>query len=263
MATRIIVGLVALPLVILPIWFGGLWYALTVLAIALIGGYEFFTLLTTGGYHPSIPIGLLWLALLVFCGLQPGMPLLPTTLTAGFIITFFYAFFQLDTPINTWLATSIGALYLGVMMGQLLALRQLEYGMWWVGFGLLITWSNDTAAYFVGSTWGKHKLWPRLSPRKTWEGTVSGWLCAALMGALVVTLFPLPITLRTGILLGALGGVLGLLGDLAISVLKRQVGVKDSGRFFPGHGGMLDRLDSSLFVMPFIYQVALWLVHFQ
>jgi len=260
--TRIVVALVALPLVLLPIWFGGVWYALLALAIALAGGLEFYTLLTTGGYHPAIPVGLLWLAALVLTGLQPEMAFLPAILTVGLMVTYVYVFFQHQEPISTWLATTTGALYLGVMMGQVVALRQLPDGFWWLGLGLLITWGNDTAAYFVGVTLGRHRLWPRLSPKKTWEGTIGGWLCAALLGGLTAYLLPLPITILQGILIGGIGGILGLFGDLAISVLKRQVGVKDSGRFFPGHGGMLDRLDSSLFVLPYVYHVAFWFTHY-
>ncbi|MCB0061495.1 MAG: phosphatidate cytidylyltransferase [Caldilineaceae bacterium] len=259
MNTRIVVGLIALPIITIPIWLGGYLYGATVLLIALIGGYEFYELLSVGRYRPSPIIGLVWLAALTLCAVQPGMPLLSTVLAGGLILTFVYAFFQHDQPINTWVSTSIGAIYLGVMMGQVLALRFLPGGVWWLTFGLLVTWMNDTAAYFVGSTLGRHKIWPRLSPKKTWEGTVSGWLGAALMGGIVVTFVPLPLTLSGGMLLAFFVGILGLMGDLSISVIKGQVGVKDSGRFFPGHGGMLDRLDSSLFTLPFIYQVALWI----
>lgn len=261
MITRIVVALVALPFIILPIWFGGIWFALLALVIALAGGYEFYTLLTVGGYHPALPLGLLWLAALTLTGLQPEMTLLLPVLSVGFIVTYVYVFFQHKEPISIWLATCIGALYLGIMIGQMVALRHLPNGFWWLVCGLLITWANDAAAYFVGVTVGRHKLWPRISPKKTWEGTVGGWLFAALFGGLCAYFLPLPITVLQGVLVGAIGGVLGLLGDLAISVLKRQVGVKDSGKLFPGHGGMLDRLDSALFLLPFVYQVAFWLTH--
>lgn len=261
MITRIVVGLIALPIIIIPIWLGGTLYIATVLAIALIGGYEFYELLTVGGYRPASGIGLAWLALLTLCAFQPGMPLLPAILAFGLMATFVYSFFQHTQPINTWLATAVPAIYFGVLMGQILALRLLPDGVWWLSFGLLVTWMNDTAAYFVGSTIGRRKIWPRLSPKKTWEGTVSGWIGAALMGGLVVWLTALPLSLGGGMFLGFCAGILGLMGDLSISVVKRQVGVKDSGRFFPGHGGMLDRLDSSLFTLPFIYQIVFFLVH--
>lgn len=258
MTTRIVVGLVALSIIITPIWLGGPLYIATVLAIALIGGYEFYGLLAAGGYHPASVIGLLWLGLITLSALQPAMPILHAILAMGLVFTYIYSFFQHEQPITTWLATSIGAIYLGIMMGQILALRFLPEGIWWLTFGLFVTWMNDTTAYFVGSTMGKRKIWPRLSPKKTWEGTVSGWFGAGLMGGLVVLLLPVPLTIGPGILIGFICGMLALMGDLAISMVKRQVGAKDSGRFFPGHGGMLDRLDSSLFTLPFVYQIALW-----
>lgn len=144
-----------------------------------------------------------------------------------------------------------------MLIGEILALRFVDNGLWWFLLGLLITWANDTVAYFVGVWFGKNRLWPRLSPKKTWEGTISGWAGAALMSGCIAWLTPLPIHFGIGALLGAIGGILALFGDLSISMLKRQVGVKDSSALFPGHGGMLDRLDSILFVLPFLYHVVL------
>ena len=260
MTTRIAVALIASSIIVLPIWLGGPLYTVAALIIALSGGYEFYELLTKGGYHPAPLLGLVWIAALVLCGLQPDLALQSTVLSAGFAITFVYAFFQHETPISTWLATSVVAIYLGVMMAQVQAMRLLPNGLWWLVLGLLITWANDTAAYFVGSTLGRRKLWPRLSPKKTWEGTIAGWLGAAISGGVLAALLPLPIGVFGGVVLGFFGGILGLLGDLSISVLKRQVEVKDSGKLFPGHGGMLDRLDSVLFVLPFVYQIARWII---
>ena len=127
----------------------------------------------------------------------------------------------------------MGAIYLGIAASQTLALRQLPDGLWWLVFGLVVTWSNDAAAYFTGVTLGRHKLWPRLSPKKTWEGTIGGWIAAVVAAVLVVWLSPLSEPLWLAAILGAVCGVLGLLGDLSISMLKRQVGVKDSGHFCP------------------------------
>jgi phosphatidate cytidylyltransferase len=137
-------------------------------------------------------------------------------------------------------------------------LRQLPDGFWWLLYGLLIGWTNDSAAYFTGVTLGRRRLWPRLSPKKTWEGTVAGWIGAALMGGLLMTVLPVQMSVVYGALLGAVGGVFALFGDLAVSMVKRQVKVKDSGHLIPGHGGFLDRLDSLLFVLPLVYYVVVW-----
>lgn len=248
-------------------WLGGFWVIALVASISLLGGHEIYNIMERGNYRPARWIGLPWLLLLVLAHAQPrfiwsqwlyATLLSPTSLsTVGLILALTYSLFQTDHPINTWMSTSTGAIYIGVLMGQFLGLRLLPLGFWWLFLGLFLTWANDTLAYLVGTTLGRNKLWPRISPKKTWEGTLAGWAGAALMAAGVVWLTPLTISPMLGALLGLCGGVLALLGDLSVSMLKRQVGVKDSGRLLPGHGGVLDRLDSLLFVIPFIYQAAL------
>jgi phosphatidate cytidylyltransferase len=173
-------------------------------------------------------------------------------LVLGLITTLAATLPQRHNPASTWMSTGMVAIYLGIAASQTLALRESPNGLWWLVFALVITWSSDAAAYFTGVTIGRHKLWPRLSPKKTWEGTVGGWAAAVAAAVIVVWLSPLDQPLWFAALIGAACGVLGLLGDLSISMLKRQVGVKDSGRFLPGHGGILDRLDSLLFVLPFV-----------
>ena len=258
MKQRIVVGLLVLPIVLIPLWLGGLWATTFMLLVALLGGWEFYRLMQIGGYRPARELGLMWLAALIAAFAAPQWVDLSLVLMAGLIVTLIDATRRHETPLHTWFATSMGALYLGVMIGQAAALRNAPDGLWWLLLALVITWSNDTAAYFVGVTVGRHKLWPRVSPHKPWEGTVAGGLAAALVGALWVGLTPLDAGSSPwlGLATGAVGGVLALFGDLAISMIKRQIGVKDSGTLFPGHGGMLDRVDSLLFVLPFVYQVA-------
>lgn len=259
MRTRILVGLAALPFVLLPLWLGGIWSALLVLVLALAGGNEFFLLMQQGGYRPAYWLGMGWLVLMIGSGWRPDLLPLNLVITVGMLASLIYALFQTENPVNTWLSTSAGVVYFGLMLSQGVALRQLPHGLAWLMLGVLITWANDTAAYFVGVYFGKHKIWPRISPKKTWEGTVGGWIGGALAGALVVYFTPIPVSPAAGFAIGFIGGILALFGDLVESMFKRQVGVKDSGQFFPGHGGVWDRMDSILFVIPFIYHVALWL----
>ncbi len=257
MRQRIVVGLIALPVTLIPLWLGGYWAAGFMLLVALLAGMEFYRLLQIGGYQPTRWIGLVWLVALIAAYGAPQWVDLSLVLMVGLIAALVDATCRREAPLHTWMATSMGAIYLGVMIGQAVALRQMADGLWWLLLALLITWGNDTAAYFVGVTVGKHKLWPRISPHKTWEGSIAGWTAAAGVGAAWLVWTPLAgtHTLWFGLVAGALGGVLALLGDLTISMLKRQVGVKDSGALFPGHGGILDRMDSLLFVLPFIFQV--------
>jgi len=268
-AKRTIVSLVALPIVLAPVWLGGVWSVLLALCVALLGSHELYNLMERGHYRPTRWIGLPWAMLLVLHYAQaPGalnstlsrsVLSLSTLITVGLIVALIVSLFQMDHPMNTWMSTSTGAIYMGVLTGQMLGLRLMENGLWWLLLSLLVTWSNDTAAYFTGISIGRHKLWPRLSPKKTWEGTLGGWLAAVLIGGLAASWMPLPIAPAIGTLVGFGCGVLALLGDLAVSMLKRQVHVKDSGRLLPGHGGVLDRMDSLLFAIPFVYQAALFL----
>jgi phosphatidate cytidylyltransferase len=259
MRQRIIVGLIGLPAVLIPLWLGGIWLAIFVVVIGVVGGIEFYRLMQLGGYQPSQKLGVGWLALLILSYWQPQSLPLSLVIMAGLIITLINVMHQKQAPMSAWMATSIGALYLGTMLGQALALRELPNGLWWLSMGVLLTWTNDSAAYFTGVTVGRHKLWPRISPKKTWEGTIGGWIAAAIAGALWIYITPLAITHSPifGAIVGLISGILALFGDLSISTLKRQVGVKDTGSLIPGHGGVLDRLDSVLFVLPFVYQVVL------
>lgn len=120
-------------------------------------------------------------------------------------------------------------------------------------FGLLwLVWTNDTLAYLIGSKLGRTRLFPRVSPNKTWEGTIGGALCTVGMAWLLSQYFD-DYSSSQWLLLGLVVGVFGTLGDLVESMLKRSLGVKDSGTLLPGHGGLLDRFDAFLFVIPFAW----------
>lgn len=121
-------------------------------------------------------------------------------------------------------------------------------------FGLLwLVWTNDTAAYIIGSKIGRTKLFERISPKKTWEGTVGGAIFTVGMAWVLAQVFPSDFTVNQWLMLGAVVGMFGTLGDLVESMLKRSVGVKDSGTLLPGHGGLLDRFDAFIFVLPFAW----------
>ena len=149
----------------------------------------------------------------------------------------------------------LGVLYIPFLLTHLALLREVAYGVQWIFLLLIIVMTGDTAAYYAGRTFGKRKLYPMVSPNKTIEGSLGG-LVGSLAGVFIAraTFFPqLPVA--DSIALPLLLGVLGQLGDLFESMLKRSFGVKDSGTIVPGHGGILDRLDSILFAAPaaFLY----------
>jgi phosphatidate cytidylyltransferase len=155
-------------------------------------------------------------------------------------------------------AVSFCWLYLPLLLSPLVLLHAAPDGRLWVLLVLLTTMLSDSAAYFVGSAWGRRRLAARISPKKSIEGAFGG-LAGALLGAAIFGVVVPQISCLAAVGAGFLAGIFGPLGDLFESLLKRAAGIKDSGHLFPGHGGMLDRLDSLLFSFPVVYLYVLWL----
>jgi phosphatidate cytidylyltransferase len=149
-----------------------------------------------------------------------------------------------------------GALVLGILytygaMRCAVELRSID--MYWLLFALSLNWVGDVAAFYVGRTIGRHKLAPRISPGKSWEGSIASVVAACLYAALYFPRLLPHVPLLEALAVAAIGNVSGQIGDLCESALKRGAGVKDSGNLLPGHGGWLDRVDSSLFALPVVY----------
>ena len=163
----------------------------------------------------------------------------------------------LETSVQKMSFDLLGVVYLGTTLPSLIQLRllDLEKGWGWVLLTMLITFGGDTGGYFAGRALGKHKLAPRLSPKKTIEGYIGGVLLGCIGVWVAQQSFEVcaDLTLIDGLILGCVGVSLGVAGDLFESMLKRATGVKDSGTLIPGHGGVLDRVDALLFVSPFVY----------
>jgi phosphatidate cytidylyltransferase len=149
--------------------------------------------------------------------------------------------------------TFFGLFYVSYLFGYLLLLRELEDGRAWTFFLFLAVWAGDTGAYYIGTRFGRRKLFQKVSPKKTVEGSVGGLLCSAMAGGIGKILFFPAAAFLPMALLGAGLGLIGQIGDLAESILKRSSGIKDSGFLFPGHGGVLDRFDSIIFASPALY----------
>jgi len=151
----------------------------------------------------------------------------------------------------------VGTLWVG-LLAYLPLLRDLDRGLAWVFAVLVISWCGDTGGYFAGKYLGSHKLYPKVSPKKTWEG-VAGGVALATVGLFVVRQVALPaLSVIDVLVLGPLLCLSGVIGDLSESMLKRAFQVKDSGWIMPGHGGLLDRIDSVLFVAPLLYAYVVW-----
>ncbi|HVR72106.1 MAG TPA: phosphatidate cytidylyltransferase [Vicinamibacteria bacterium] len=230
-----------------------------ILAALLLGLWEFFGLIEARGLAPYRVTGVV-VMLAIFVEVVTrldwvGPPLWPMVA----LVTFTALLLRVGDFAATVPAaalTLLGATYLGALGGTVAGLRLLEpqvLAPWRIVLLLAIVMSSDTVAFFLGSALGRRKLAPGLSPGKTVEGAAGG-LAGGVLGALAVWAAGLPgVPAWHAALLGFAVAVLGMLGDLLESLLKRWAGVKDSGRLFPGHGGMLDRLDSLLFGAPVLY----------
>jgi phosphatidate cytidylyltransferase len=157
------------------------------------------------------------------------------------------------------MSLAAGPWYVGGLLTTASLLRR-DFGPGWVLLVLSVAWLADTGGYFAGRRFGKAKLYPRVSPNKTWAGLYGAVIGSTTAGVVAALTYLPELRLVHGMLLGLLGGVIGQLGDLVESLLKRSVGVKDSGSIIPGHGGILDRIDAVLFVSPVTYLYALWFV---
>ncbi|PYQ52544.1 MAG: phosphatidate cytidylyltransferase [Acidobacteria bacterium] len=264
LARRLATAAVGLPLLALALFRAPpMVLVLIVAAAASIGLWEFYSLVRARGIEPLRVTGA-FVALLFF--LQTVRPaLVPAAVLpiAALIVLSVMLTRAGDVPgsVTAAAVTVLGAAYLGGLGGTLAALRQAPYelGGPWVTMLLLTTvMTADSAAMFVGSAIGRHKLAPRVSPGKTWEG-LAGALVGGVAGALVIRQLRLPwLPLGHAVALAVAVSLAGTAGDLVESLLKRWAGVKDSGALFPGHGGMLDRLDSLLFGAPVLYYYLLY-----
>lgn len=263
--TRVLVAAVALPVLTVIVLIGGWVFSLFVLAVLLLAGWEYVTLWRKGQQTPApwLVVGLIALGWAAFWFDEPDWrtPGLIALLIAGM----FQAIWDMErghaAPMNSLALAAFGGVYLGWLGGTLVAVRMLERGAYFVIFLYGCVIIADTAAYFVGSRYGKRRMSPRVSPKKTWEGFVGGVIVTPLFGALV-GLLPAAelITPLHGAIIGLLIGLVGPIGDLGESVIKRQVGVKDSSNLIPGHGGILDRTDSVLVSSAVGYYYLLWFV---
>jgi phosphatidate cytidylyltransferase len=260
---RVLAALVAAPLALGAAWLGGWAFAALVAAVALAAQAEVYGLLRKSGAQPLHWLGLGLGALAV---LWPRVPAAGPLLVVGVLVVLFAALARVRAqPILDVAGTLFGVVYPPLLLSFGLVLREAEGpfldprdGFWLTAAVLVSVWGADTFAYAAGRLFGRHPLFPRVSPKKTWEGAAGG-----LLGAFAV-LAAFKLAALDGLgwadvaVLALCAGVAGPLGDLAESLFKRAAGVKDSGNLLPGHGGMLDRIDAACVTVPL---AALYLDH--
>ncbi len=264
---RMIVAIIMIPVTIGAIYAGGWVYAVLVLALLGLAAWEYGRIFQQGGFCPSrfLLIGgvlLLaacreWLGFAFSDGVISGLVLLAMILhTAAYEK-------GIDCSASSFAVTLSGLLYLGWIGAYLFSLRNLPDGRWWALTALPSAALADSGAYIFGKAFGRHRFSPRVSPKKTWEGYIGGIVfgvaCTGLLAALWHLRAP-AVTFQDGLLVGAVMAIFCPLGDLGESMLKRQFGLKDSSNLLPGHGGVLDRIDSWLWAGVIGYYLVLWLV---
>ncbi len=272
---RVITALWFVPLLGVVVWFGGEpGFTALIVILGILAAVEFYRMVAISKAPSLTYFGLVWTAFFILSRnsellsfLEPHFNpdlLIPLLLTSAVVLSLIGLLGrrQKEGALASWVWTIAGILYVGWLLSHLVALRGLDDGRNWVFFVLFVTWVSDTSAFFVGRRLGRHKLAPNISPGKTWEGAIGGVCGAIIMSILFFTstLFQLPIIYWQVILLSVLVSVFGQLGDLVESLFKRNTGVKDSGKLMPGHGGVLDRIDSVVFAGAVVYYYVIWVV---
>jgi phosphatidate cytidylyltransferase len=269
---RIRFAVAAIPVALLIVWYGGLPLALLLAAAGALATRELFDLAERGGIRPARVIGLASaaaIAPITYATLAaPGVraivvdawPYAAALWLIGVLSWGLLARSPLDRPLSSVAVTVLAVAYTGGLPAFLLTIRQSGFerrswaGAWLVFYPLVVTWVVDTAAMFGGRAIGGPKLAPTVSPGKTRSGSlagvVGGLVVAPLFGAAIFPRVGIEIPLWQLLAIAAVLGVIGQVGDLAESLFKREAGVKDSSHLIPGHGGVLDRLDSLYFVIP-------------
>lgn len=259
LTVRVLVALVGIPLLVAVVFAGGWWLAGLVAVVCALGAGELYRMAATKGMRPVRSVGIAAAAaipLVIASGRLDAIAVI-VALTCGITLAV-----QLSRGIGGALGavatTLLGALYPAVLLGWIVALRQWQMhaasdGAWLVLLVMSGIWLCDTAAYFAGRRFGRHRLAPQISPKKTWEGAIAGFVAAVVWCGVLAPNVLAGGSSWLGIAIGAIVGTVGQIGDLAESLLKRDAGIKDSSTIIPGHGGVLDRFDSLTATVPAVY----------
>lgn len=260
---RIVSSLILIPFLFVAIWYGEPWLSIVVGVFAGLGGLEFYRLAKSAGWNPFLVPGILLVTLFVVAAHSDDGRVMPLMVSAAILLPLVRILWHPEPgkAFINWAWTIGGVFYLGWTMSHFVLLRDLSEGRDWVFLALFATFASDTFSYFTGRALGKHPLAPKISPKKTREGAIGG-----VIGTVAATV---ALALITGldevgyaklIPLGLLISLFAQAGDLAESVLKRNTDAKDAGHLIPGHGGVLDRLDSIVFTVVLVYYWVIWIV---
>lgn len=285
MNARIASAIVGLPILLGAVWLGSPWFSAFIFIVALIATVELTRLVNM--WNPSkchVGLPLIFTSFFILNGHTraagsppPEFPIFGlispetyqayTEISLAFMLLLIWGSIVRDRK-GDWSGAGVLmgiriSIFVGGFLWYAMRLRGLEQGLEWTLVLLIGVMATDTAAYFAGRAFGKTPLAPKISPAKTWEGAAAGFLAAMLATGMATLMLDLRVIIWEALILGALIGSLSQLGDLAESRIKRRAGVKDSGWLIPGHGGMLDRIDSIVFPLPAVYYFVIWEVQRQ
>lgn len=258
---RIITGILVAVLVGIVIWVGEPWFTLTACIISAMATFEFYRIARSNKVQPFTYFGIVCSVIFVANSYYIAYVPNPYPFTLGILLAFItvipliWALFRhnKDSSFASWSWTVSGILYIGWLLSFYILTRSLDQGKWWIYLILACSALSDVFAYAVGSTVGKHALAASISPGKTWEGAAGGMAASIIFAFIISIWFNLPLNYWQIAVAGVIIGVFSLLGDLVESLLKRNLNVKDTGHLLPGHGGILDRIDSHLLISPIAY----------
>lgn len=274
---RVLVALIGAPIALVVLWLGDAALVTLVSVLSAIAAWELYRIAREAGYTPLAPLGIVMAAVLPLVvhaqrlGLIRVPFVVPVLVLLATVAVALFTRAPSERPLGAAAVTLFGVAYTGGLLSFAYALRHFDYvigatpGLLVVGFPLALTWATDIGAYFVGRAVGGRKLMPSVSPGKTVSGAVGGVVSAIVVAWLYHRFALIPhaqVALRpiSLVLVAIALSVAGQMGDLIESQLKREGGVKDSSHLLPGHGGVLDRLDSLLFTFPLAFVLLHWLV---
>ena len=266
---RAVVALTIGPVLLIATYLGGWFYFIPLLALLVVAGSEYARIMHALNHNVPRWLLLPTIGLLLAAQWWGEPPLVGLVFFTALFVALVYCLWLFERGVTydaalDWFALATGIVLLGLVAGHFFLLRRLPVNGWqWTVLALMSIWFADMGAYGVGKfvagrfILGRHPLSPRLSPKKTVEGYVGGIVIGTTAALITANVLGLPLLLAG--LAGLAVGVLCLFGDLSISLLKREAGMKDSGKLFPGHGGALDRLDSLIWAVTIVFYLVVFL----
>jgi phosphatidate cytidylyltransferase len=256
---RILTGVIGGAIVLgIALFLPPLWWAACVAVIAVFAASEFYALTRREHRRPNELFGLVAVGAMPIAAALTGSTGLLGVLTLLALLALLWQVLFPSVTVTDSALTVFGAVYTGFMLSHLVLMQALPQGRAYVVTLMLSVWASDVTAYFAGTAFGRHRLAPHVSPRKSWEGAVAGGLAAVAVWVAARFVIMGPVSLIWFAVVGVAVGAAAIVGDLVESRIKREAGAKDSGNLLPGHGGFLDRFDAVIAAAVIAYYLLVW-----